>query len=116
MGGAPYFEVLEGSTASANLQALITFTIPTDGVPVRLLELGLLPDSLFQSYGTFQLLVNGQTRMTTPQRLRNSLNVPFWSFSEKVVLNPGDKVEIKGKSDGTNTVLLSASLLGEVLA
>jgi|GEM_PF-2589743 len=145
MGKAIYFEVKEASTNSANIQDLITFTIPTPS-PVVLKELSILPDSAFTSYGTFSITVAGQTQITTPQRLRNSLTIPFWTFEESnkgdgdngvisdfasaikrviavllgrkkgIMLMPNEKVEIKATSDGTNTVLLSCSLVGEVVS
>lgn len=125
MVNAPFFDLKEGSTNQNVLSTLITFTIPT-GKPVRLVDFSLSPDSNFINQGSFTIFWNGRNDITTPQRLRNSFDLPLDKFRRKVMVDgkeqegaiflPGEKIEINAKAnDGTTTVLLSAMLLGEVL-
>ncbi len=124
MTKAIYLEVKEGSTSSGAPVQLVKFTMPTPS-PVRLTELSLLPDSGFQSNGYFQIVVAGQTQVTTLQRLRNSLSIDLSKFNAPTVLPdgrivnglvllPNDTVEINAYS-GSGTVTLSCFLIGEVV-
>lgn len=95
-----------------------TFEIPAP-TPIRLLSLALLPDAAFSAYATFRVVVKGSSNITGTKKMPTTWDFPFWQCKGKdgegFVVNPGDKVEIWGASDGTHTVTLSASIFGEVL-
>lgn len=114
-----FYDQSDMSFSDAVDQLRATFSIPAP-TPVRLLSLDLLPDSAFSSYGSFRVVVTGSPNSVTgTKKLPTSQSFPFWQMKgpngDGLVLTPGQTVEIWGKSDGTNTVTLSASLFGEVL-
>ena len=124
MGKSVYIKTDEGVVTSTTQTTLITFTMP-EIVNVRLIELSLLPDSAFTSYGKVKIEIGGISHELTPQKLKSSLTIPLNTFNDEqtidgkivrgVVLNPGDTVKVLGNSDGTNEVKIDATLVGEVL-
>ena len=124
MGKSVYIKTDEGVITSDVQATLITFTMP-EVVNVRLIELSLLPDSAFMSYGKMKIEIGGISHELDPQKLKQSLTIPLSTFNDEqtidgkivkgVVLNPGDTVKVLGNSDGTNEVKIDATLVGEVL-
>ena len=122
----PYFDISTNSTNSAGLVTLIKFTINATN-PVRITEISLLPDSAFQTYGKFALKISGLGQIPiTPQPLKATLTIDTSKFEFKrkladgsevkgFVMLPNETIEILAQSDGTNTVSISAMIVGEEL-
>lgn len=113
-----YYDQSDMSFSDALDVKRASFVVPAPA-PVRLLSLDLLPDAAFSSYGTFRVVVRGQSNITGTKKMPSTWSFPFWQCqgdNEKgYIANPGDTIEIWGASDGTHTVTLSASIFGEVL-
>jgi hypothetical protein len=122
----PYFDLANGSTNSSRLVSIITFKIKATN-PVRITEISLLPDSAFQTYGKFALRISGLGQIPTqPQDLKATLTIDFSKFEFKTklangeevkgfVMLPNETIEILAQSDGTNTISMSAMVVGEEL-
>ena len=93
--------------------------------PIRIIDISLNPDTVFQGSGIFGLVIGGQSSNASGQVLPTALDIPTWAFQNEtilpdgrkvkgLILNPGDTIDIFAAcSSGTG--LLTAVVTGEIL-